>query len=73
MNGQLVTVKEQAGEAPNGTAFTITTAPSPELDATNLVVGRVVEGLEVVARITQVGGPAGWCWEGQFGGLQAAG
>jgi peptidyl-prolyl cis-trans isomerase B (cyclophilin B) len=55
MNGQLVTVQEQAGEAPNGTGFTITTAPAPELDATNLVVGRVVEGMDVVARISQVG------------------
>jgi peptidyl-prolyl cis-trans isomerase B (cyclophilin B) len=25
---------------PNGTGFTILTQPSPELDATNLVVGR---------------------------------
>lgn len=56
MNGQLVTVKEQAGEAPNGTAFTITTAAAPELDRTNLVVGRVVEGMDVVQRITEVGG-----------------
>jgi hypothetical protein len=57
MNGQLVTVREQAGEAPNGTAFTITTQAAPELDRTNLVVGRVVEGMDVVTRITQV-----QCW-----------
>jgi hypothetical protein len=41
MKGQLVTIKEQAGEAPNGTAFAITTGPAPELDKTNLVVGKV--------------------------------
>lgn len=50
--GKLVTVQEQAGEAPNGTQFTITTAPSPELDSTNLIVGRVVEGQELLARIS---------------------
>lgn len=41
MNGKLVTLKEQAGEAPNGTSFMITTGPTPELDRTNLVVGKV--------------------------------
>lgn len=41
MNGKLVTLKEQAGEAPNGTGFMITTGPTPELDKTNLVVGKV--------------------------------
>lgn len=41
MGGKLVTLKEQAGEAPNGTAFMITTGPTPELDKTNLVVGKV--------------------------------
>jgi peptidyl-prolyl cis-trans isomerase B (cyclophilin B) len=39
------------GEAPNGTGFTITLNAEPTLDATNLVVGRVVEGLEVVQAI----------------------
>lgn len=41
MGGKLVTLKEQAGEAPNGTQFMITTGPAPELDATNLIVGKV--------------------------------
>ncbi|GFR41133.1 hypothetical protein Agub_g1781 [Astrephomene gubernaculifera] len=50
-DGKLITVLEQAGEAPNGTQFTITTAASPELDATNLIVGRVVEGEELLRRI----------------------
>lgn len=43
MGGKLVTLKEQAGEAPNGTQFMITTGPTPELDATNLVIGQVCE------------------------------
>lgn len=50
-NGQLVTVLEQAGEAPNGTGFVITTAPCPQLDATNLVVGHVLEGMDVIAAL----------------------
>lgn len=41
MGGKLVTLKEQAGEAPNGTQFMITTGPAPELDATNLIIGQV--------------------------------
>lgn len=44
MRGKLVTLKEQAGEAPNGSSFMITTAPTPELDATNLIVGQVGSG-----------------------------
>ncbi|PNH03852.1 Peptidyl-prolyl cis-trans isomerase H, partial [Tetrabaena socialis] len=50
-DGKLITVLEQAGEAPNGTQFAITTAPSPDLDATNLIIGRVVEGNELLGRI----------------------
>lgn len=47
-----VTVKNVAGEAPNGSAFTITLGAAPELDRTNLVVGRVVSGMDdVVARL----------------------
>lgn len=34
---------ETFGEIPNGSAFAVTTSPTPELDATHLVVGRVVE------------------------------
>jgi hypothetical protein len=41
MGGKLVTLKEQAGEAPNGTSFMITTGPAPQLDSTNLIVGKV--------------------------------
>lgn len=52
--GQLITIREQVGEAPNGTAFAITTGPSAELDATNLIVGRVVAGMDVVAAISNL-------------------
>jgi cyclophilin family peptidyl-prolyl cis-trans isomerase len=52
--GKLVTEYSQAGEAPNGTGFVITTAPAPALDATHLVVGRVVEGMDVVAAIQRL-------------------
>eukprot|EP00879_Flechtneria_rotunda_P028958 GHRR01031200.1.p1 GENE.GHRR01031200.1~~GHRR01031200.1.p1 ORF type:complete len:201 (+),score=53.25 GHRR01031200.1:240-842(+) len=51
MGGKLVTLKEQAGEAPNGTSFVITTGPTPDLDRTNLIVGRVVQGAAVVQAI----------------------
>jgi peptidyl-prolyl cis-trans isomerase B (cyclophilin B) len=50
-----VTVQNVAGEAPNGSAFTITLGPAPELDATNLVVGRVVGGMDdVVAALASL-------------------
>ncbi|KAG2483444.1 hypothetical protein HYH03_017698 [Edaphochlamys debaryana] len=53
-DGKLITVLEVAGEAPNGTQFCITTAPSPELDATNLIIGQVVEGAELLDRISKL-------------------
>ena len=46
--GKLVTVQEPLGEAPNGSGFVITLGAAPGLDATNLVVGRVVGGMELV-------------------------
>lgn len=48
VKGKLVTVVEVLGDVPNGSAFAITTRAEPALDNTNLVVGRVVEGQEVV-------------------------
>ena len=41
----------QAGEAPNGTGFVITRGPAPALDKTNLVIGHVVEGMDVVEEV----------------------
>ena len=48
VKGQFVTVNSTLGEVPNGSGFAITTRPEPGLDGTHLVVGRVVEGMDVV-------------------------
>ncbi|KAG1674603.1 hypothetical protein FOA52_001852 [Chlamydomonas sp. UWO 241] len=50
-DGKFITVQMQAGEAPNGTAFVITRGPAPDLDRTNLVVGKVVEGMDLVETV----------------------
>lgn len=52
--GKLEIDEEEVGTAPNGTEFVIATKDSPELDAAALVVGSVLEGMEVVERIGQV-------------------
>ena len=53
--GKLVTVQEQLGGAvPNGSGFVITTAAAPALDSTNLVVGHVVQGMDLVQQISQL-------------------
>lgn len=50
-----IEVEEEDGEmGPNGTEFVIATKDSPEMDAAALVVGRVVDGMEVVERIAGV-------------------
>lgn len=49
--GKFITVTETFGEIPNGSAWAITTRPFPELDETHLVVGRVVQGMDVVEAI----------------------
>ena len=50
--GKLVTVVEQLGGAiPNGSGWVVTTAPAPALDSTNLVVGHVTQGFDVVQQI----------------------
>ena len=51
VKGQLITVTEVLGELPNGSGFAITTGPAPQLDATNLIVGRVISGQDVVDRL----------------------
>ena len=53
-DGKLMTVQYQAGEAPNGTGFMITRGPAPQLDRLNLVIGRVVEGMDIVERIASL-------------------
>ncbi|KAL3824770.1 hypothetical protein ACJIZ3_020799 [Penstemon smallii] len=52
--GKLEIDQEEVGMDPNGTEFVIATRDSPELDGSALVIGRVVEGMEVVERIGQV-------------------
>jgi peptidyl-prolyl cis-trans isomerase B (cyclophilin B) len=49
--GRLVTLSSRAGEAPNGSAFCITLAPAPELDRSNLVVGRLIGGDAALAAL----------------------
>ena len=48
IKGKFVSVVEVLGDVPNGSAFTVTTRAEPSLDTTSLVVGRVVEGQDVV-------------------------
>ncbi|XWS36937.1 hypothetical protein CRYUN_Cryun19dG0000500 [Craigia yunnanensis] len=52
--GKLEIDQEELGTDPNGTEFVISIKDSPELDASALVVGEVLEGMEVVKRIGQV-------------------
>ncbi|KAK3014432.1 hypothetical protein RJ639_008060 [Escallonia herrerae] len=51
--GKLEIDEEDVGTEPNGTEFVISTRDSPELDASALVVGKVLEGMEVVEKISQ--------------------
>ncbi|XP_008244049.1 PREDICTED: peptidyl-prolyl cis-trans isomerase CYP26-2, chloroplastic [Prunus mume] len=52
--GKLEIDQEEVGTAPNGTEFVISTKDSPELDASTLVVGTVLDGKEVVEKIGAV-------------------
>lgn len=52
--GKLEIDEEEVGTDPNGTEFSIATKDSPELDASTLVVGKVVEGMDVVEKISKV-------------------
>lgn len=52
--GKLQVVKEEVGVEPNGTEFVIVTKDSPELDQSVLVIGTVVDGMEVAEKLTQV-------------------
>ncbi|KAL2642954.1 hypothetical protein R1flu_010541 [Riccia fluitans] len=47
-------VEEEFHPEPNGTEFSIAIADSPELNASNLVVGRVVDGWDVLNQMAQV-------------------
>ncbi|TVT99072.1 hypothetical protein EJB05_55593, partial [Eragrostis curvula] len=52
--GKLEVEEEQVGVAPNGTEFVITTKEAPELDASAVLVGRVLDGMDVVEKIAAV-------------------
>ncbi|KAE8681436.1 Peptidyl-prolyl cis-trans isomerase CYP26-2 [Hibiscus syriacus] len=52
--GKLEIDQEEVGTEPNGTEFVISVKDSPELDASALVIGQVLDGIEVVKRIGQV-------------------
>ncbi|ERN11351.1 hypothetical protein AMTRI_Chr04g179680 [Amborella trichopoda] len=52
--GKLEIKEEEARGNPNGTMFTIATKDAPELDDTTLLVGRVLDGWEVVDIISKV-------------------
>lgn len=52
--GKLVEVIERSGVVPNGTGFAITTGAAPALDRTNLIVGRVVEGMDVIMELDKL-------------------
>ena len=47
-------LQEGGNIGPNGTAFVITTSAAPELDDTNLVVGHVRSGMDVIERLSQL-------------------
>lgn len=53
--GRLEVDEEETGPPqPNGTEFVIATKDAPELDASTLVVGKVIDGMDVVRRIAGV-------------------
>ncbi|KAJ4794257.1 Peptidyl-prolyl cis-trans isomerase [Rhynchospora pubera] len=52
--GRLEIDQEEVGLAPNGTEFTIALKDAPELDASTLVVGKVLDGMDVVKKIALV-------------------
>ena len=54
VRGKFETVYYQPPPPPNGTAFVITLRPAPELDATNVIVGRIVGGEDVLKEISQL-------------------
>ncbi|KAJ8492195.1 hypothetical protein OPV22_013916 [Ensete ventricosum] len=52
--GKLEIDEEEARTDPNGTEFVIAINDSPDLDASTLVVGKVLEGMDVVEKISRV-------------------
>jgi len=54
VRGKFETVYDPPPPPPNGTAFVITLRPAPELDATNVIVGKIIGGEEVLNEISQL-------------------
>ncbi|XP_058091732.1 peptidyl-prolyl cis-trans isomerase CYP26-2, chloroplastic isoform X2 [Magnolia sinica] len=52
--GKLEIDQEEVGKDPNGTEFVMSTKDSPELDLSTLVIGRVLDGMDVVEKISKV-------------------
>ncbi|KFK41846.1 hypothetical protein AALP_AA2G178800 [Arabis alpina] len=53
-NGKLEVEEEEIAVGPNGTEFVITAVDSPELEESVLVIGKVLEGMEVVEKMREV-------------------
>lgn len=54
VRGKFETVYDPPPPPPNGTAFVITLRPAPELDATNVIVGKIIGGEDVLNEISQL-------------------
>jgi peptidyl-prolyl cis-trans isomerase B (cyclophilin B) len=52
--GRLEIDQEEVGFSPNGTEFAIALKDAPDLDASTLVVGKVLDGMDVVQKIALV-------------------
>ena len=53
--GKFIKVQEVRGASnANGTGFAITLGPIPLLDKTNLIVGEVIEGLDIIQQISRL-------------------
>ncbi|MCO5569528.1 hypothetical protein L7F22_023242 [Adiantum nelumboides] len=53
-DGKFEVIEEELRPDPNGTQFAIVTQDSPQLDASNLVVGKVVDGFDVLKLLSSV-------------------
>lgn len=54
IDGKFVNVTQVFGQRPNGTEFYITTGPAPDLDGVNLIIGKVVRGMDVVKQLQEL-------------------